>query len=90
MRPSSFQVEDGSFIRLRNVTVGYTFPEKTFLKANIDKLRFYVTGSNLITITNYLGYNPEISNIAGSATPGEDYGAYPLNKTIVFGINLNF
>ena len=89
-RPSSFQVEDGSFIRLRNITLGYTFPEKTFLKGNIDKLRLYVTGSNLITITNYLGYNPEVSNIAGSLTPGEDYGAYPLNKTIVFGVNLNF
>jgi TonB-linked SusC/RagA family outer membrane protein len=90
MRPSSFQVEDGSFIRLRNVTLGYTFPAKTFLKGNIDKLRLYVTGSNLITLTDYLGYNPEVSNIAGSLTPGEDYGAYPLNKTIVFGINLNF
>lgn len=90
MRPSSFQVEDGSFIRLRNVTLGYTLPEKMFFKGNIDKLRFYVTGSNLLTITDYLGYNPEVSNIAGSTTPGEDYGAYPLNKTIVFGINLNF
>ena len=90
LRPSSFQVEDGSFIRLRNITLGYTFPEKTFLKGNINKLRLYVTGSNLITITDYLGYNPEVSNIAGSLTPGEDYGAYPLNKTIVFGVNLNF
>jgi TonB-linked SusC/RagA family outer membrane protein len=89
-RPSSFQVEDGSFIRLRNITLGYTFPEKTFLKGNINKLRLYVTGNNLVTITDYLGYNPEVSNIAGSLTPGEDYGAYPLNKTIVFGVNLNF
>jgi TonB-linked SusC/RagA family outer membrane protein len=90
MRPSSFQVEDGSFIRLRNLTLGYTFPIKTFLKGSVDKLRLYVTGSNLITITDYLGYNPEVSNITGSLTPGEDYGAYPLNKTIVFGVNLNF
>lgn len=89
-RPSSFQVEDGSFIRLRNITLGYTFPEKTFSKGNIDKLRLYITGNNLFTITDYLGYNPEVSNIAGSLTPGEDYGAYPLNKTIVFGVNLNF
>lgn len=89
-RPSSFQVEDGSFIRLRNVTFGFTLPESTFSKASIDKIRFYVTGNNLLTFTDYLGYNPEVSNIAGSLTPGEDYGAYPLNKTIVFGVNLNF
>lgn len=89
-RPSSFQVEDGSFIRLRNITLGYTFPENTLKKGSINKLRLYVTGSNLFTITDYLGYNPEVSNIAGSLTPGEDYGAYPLNKTIVFGVNLNF
>jgi len=89
-RPSSFQVEDGSFIRLRNITLGYTFPENNILNGNIDKLRLYVTGNNLFTLTDYLGYNPEVSNISGGLTPGEDYGAYPLNKTIVFGINLNF
>jgi TonB-linked SusC/RagA family outer membrane protein len=89
-RPSSFQVEDGSFIRLRNITLGYTFPENNILNGSIDKLRLYVTGNNLFTLTDYLGYNPEVSNISGGLTPGEDYGAYPLNKTIVFGINLNF
>jgi TonB-linked SusC/RagA family outer membrane protein len=89
-RPSSYQVEDGSFIRLRNITFGYTFPENKILNGRIDKLRLYITGNNLFTFTDYLGYNPEVSNISGGLTPGEDYGAYPLNKTIVFGINLNF
>jgi TonB-linked SusC/RagA family outer membrane protein len=89
-RPSSFQVEDGSYIRLRNVTLGYTLPSKNILGTSIDKLRFYVTGTNLFTDTDYLGYNPEVSNITGSLTPGEDYGAFPLNKTISLGLNLNF
>jgi TonB-linked SusC/RagA family outer membrane protein len=89
-RPSSYQVEDGSFVRLRNISLGYTLPSKILFGGAIDKLRVYVTGNNLFTQTDYLGYNPEVSNISSGLTPGEDYGAYPLNKTIVFGINLNF
>lgn len=92
-RPSSFQVEDGSFIRLRNVTLGYSLPTaKLFGSAStVDKLRLYITGTNLFTKTDYLGYNPEVSSIATSSlTPGEDYGAYPLTSSITFGLNLNF
>ncbi len=88
-RPSSYQVEDGSYARLRNITLGYTFSEKIG-KGHFDRLRLYVTGTNLFTATDYLGYNPEVSNITGSLTPGEDYGAFPLTKSVVFGINLNF
>lgn len=87
-RPSSFQVEDGSYFRLRSVTLGYTLPIKS---TSIDKLRIYVSGNNLFTATDYLGYNPETNNISGSSlTPGEDYGTYPLTKSFVFGVNLNF
>lgn len=90
-RPSSFQVEDGSFIRLRNVTLGYSIPTKKLFGTSIDKLRVYMTGTNLFTITDYLGYNPEVSNIStNSLTPGEDYGAYPLTKSFTMGINLTF
>ena len=91
-RPSSFQVEDGSFIRLRNVTLGYSVPTKNlFGKSGIDRLRFYITGTNLFTITDYLGYNPEVSNIStNSLTPGEDYGAYPLTRSFTMGVNLTF
>lgn len=90
-RPSSFQVEDGSFIRLRNITLGYSIPTKKIFGDSIDRLRFYVTGTNLFTITDYLGYNPEVSNIStNSLTPGEDYGAYPLTKSITMGVNLTF
>ncbi|MEA1786167.1 TonB-dependent receptor [Arenibacter sp. GZD96] len=89
-RPSSFQVEDGSFIRLRNVSLGYTIPSKVLLGNSIDKLRLYVTGTNLFTDTDYLGYNPEVSGGNNGLTPGEDVGAFPLVKTIILGVNLNF
>lgn len=91
-RPSSFQVEDGSFVRLRNVTLGYTLPvQDSFIGNSFDKARIYLTGTNLVTITDYLGYNPEVSSIStNSLTPGEDYGAYPLTTSITIGVNLNF
>lgn len=90
-RPSSFQVEDGSFIRLRNVTLGYTLPTKDVFGSSIEKLRFFITGTNLFTQTDYLGYNPEVSNSPNSSlTPGEDYGAYPLTKSFTLGLNLSF
>lgn len=90
-RPSSFQVEDGSFVRLRNVTLGYTLPTSKFLGGSIDRLRVYITGTNLFTETDYLGYNPEVSNNSTSSlTPGEDYGAYPLTTSLTIGLNLNF
>ncbi len=90
-RPSSFQVEDGSYVRLRNVVLGYTLPTKKIFGNSINRLRFYVTGTNLITITDYLGYNPEVSNIStNSLTPGEDYGAYPLTRSFTLGLNLTF
>lgn len=90
-RPSSFQVEDGSYVRLRNVTLGYTLPIENLFGGSIDRLRFYVTGTNLFTVTDYLGYNPEVSSITtNSLTPGEDYGAFPLTKSFTMGINLKF
>ncbi|MFT5941785.1 MAG: TonB-linked SusC/RagA family outer membrane protein [Sediminicola sp.] len=90
-RPSSFQVEDGSFIRLRNMTVGYTLPSDEIFGAAIKKLRFFVTGTNLFTKTDYLGFNPEVSASPNSSlTPGEDYGAYPLTKSFTMGLNLSF
>lgn len=91
-RPSSYQVEDGSYIRLRNVTLGYTLSsQKLRDDIGINNLRFYVTGTNLFTITDYLGYNPEVSNISNnSLTPGEDYGAFPLSRSFTVGVNLTF
>ncbi len=86
-RPSSFQVEDGSYVRLRNVTLGYSFPS---LGRNESRLRVYVTGTNLLMWTQYRGFNPEVNLQPNSITPGEDYGAYPLATTYMLGVNLSF
>ena len=87
---SSFHIEDGSYLRLQNLSLGYTFPNKWFKGTPISKLRIYVQGSNLFTITNYSGYNPEVNKHSDSAlTPGTDYGTYPLARTFTVGINFN-
>jgi TonB-linked SusC/RagA family outer membrane protein len=89
-RPSSYQVEDASYFRLRNVTLAYTFPENSL--GNIfSGLRVYVSGTNLLTITDYIGYNPEVNNIEDNVNvQGEDYGAYPLSRVFTFGVNASF
>jgi len=89
-RPSSFQVEDGSYIRLRSITLGYTFP-KAILGKRIQSLRAYASGTNLFTSTKYIGFNPEVNNQAGlTGVQGEDYGAYPLSRNFTFGLNVTF
>ncbi|MES2454564.1 MAG: TonB-dependent receptor [Bacteroidota bacterium] len=89
-RPSSFQIEDGSYLRLRNVTLAYTVPANA-LGSKFPALRLFATGTNLFTSTHYIGYNPEVNNQSTSNnTPGEDYGAYPLTRNYTFGINLTF
>lgn len=90
IRPSSIQVEDASYIRLRNVTLGYSVPQAR-LGQKIESLRFYLTGNNLFISTDYLGYNPEVNNQSSLVNvQGEDYGAYPLNRTVSFGMNITF
>jgi TonB-linked SusC/RagA family outer membrane protein len=87
MRPSSFQVEDGSYVRLRNITLGYEFPIPRVSK----KVRVYLTGTNLFIWSKYLGFNPEVQQQAtNNLVPGEDYGAYPVSRTFLLGFNLTF
>ena len=87
---SSFHVEDGSFVRLRNLSLGYTLGGK-MLNNKIKSLRLYVSAQNLYTWTKYLGYNPEVNaRPDNSLSQGEDYGSYPLARTITGGINLSF
>ncbi|MDH3651884.1 MAG: SusC/RagA family TonB-linked outer membrane protein, partial [Saprospiraceae bacterium] len=88
-RPSSYQVEDASYIRLRNVSLSYSFPE-SMLGSTFSALRIYLTGTNLVTITDYLGFNPEVNNIEDNVNvSGEDYGAYPLSRIFTFGVNVS-
>ncbi len=83
-------IEDGSFLRLKNATVGYTFPEKWTNKFYVTKLRIYFTGQNLFTITKYSGYDPEVNMRSSPLMPGFDWGAYPKSRVYTMGIELNF
>ncbi len=88
---SDWAVEDGSFLRLNTLTLGYTLPRDLVSKAKIESLRFYVTGYNVFLWTNYSGYDPEVSTVRRTnLSPGVDYSAYPKSRQIVFGVNLNF
>jgi TonB-linked SusC/RagA family outer membrane protein len=88
---SDWAVEDGSFLRLQTLTLGYTLPESLTEKIHIRRLRVYATGSNLFCLTKYSGYDPEVDTRRDSPlTPGVDYSAYPKSIGFVAGINLTF
>jgi hypothetical protein len=88
--PSSWAIEDGSFLRVNNLTVGYSLPVKNLVKMKISKLRFYFTANNLAVFTKYTGYDPEVSVRNSPLTPGLDYSAYPKSRSFIFGVNANF
>ncbi len=82
-------VEDGTYLRLRNISVGYSLPKSVIQKIGLTKLRVYVAGDNLLTFTKYDGYDPEVGN-NGLSTRGLDNGNYPISSQIRGGIQLNF
>ncbi len=85
----SYAVENGSFLRLNNITMGYSLPKALISRAKLNQLRFYVTLNNLYTLTKYSGYDPEVNTRRGSPlTPGVDYAAYPRSRAFLFGLNL--
>ncbi|GAA4353268.1 TonB-dependent receptor [Hymenobacter saemangeumensis] len=87
----SWAIEDGSFLRVNNVTLGYTLPKSITQYARMQSARFYVTLNNLHTFTRYSGYDPEVNSRRGSPlTPGVDYAAYPRSRAFLFGLNLTF
>jgi TonB-linked SusC/RagA family outer membrane protein len=88
---TSWSIEDGSFLRLNNLTIGYTIPKKITKKFYIQQFRIYATSYNLFLLTNYSGYDPEVDTRRTSpATPGVDYSAYPKSRSYNVGINLTF
>lgn len=90
-RISDRYVEDGSYIRLKNITLGYTFPSKLIKKFGINNLRLYANIQNLLTITGYDGYDPEIGACTQSTNVyGLDYGRYPSPTVYSFGLNISF
>ena len=86
---TDFAVEDASFVRLQNIQVGYTIQEDGLKGSGISKLRIYLTGNNLFTITDYTGYDPSASN-GSPIGAGVDKGFYPVASSYLIGVNLNF
>lgn len=91
---TDWAIEDASYLRLNNVTIGYTLPIKDWKKAPINNLRLYVTGSNLWLLTKYSGYDPDVNSTRSDGfaalTPGLDYSSYPKTVGFTFGLNVTF
>lgn len=85
---SDLYVYNGSYLRLKNIQLGYTLPQRITSKAFISSLRVYVAAENLLTFTQYHGFDPEISS--GGTSLGIDYGVYPQARVFTVGLNLNF
>lgn len=88
-------LEDGSFLRVKNVTLGYNVPAKLSKKISIERMRIYASGQNLFVFTKYLGFDPEVNAVTGNdlfsnIARGLDNGTYPQARTIVMGINVDF
>ncbi|RBQ04325.1 SusC/RagA family protein [Pedobacter miscanthi] len=90
-RLSSFYIQDGSYFRCTNITLGYSFPKTMVNALKVSNIRVYASVDNAFTITDYKGYNPEVDYSGGSnLTPGVDYGNYPLARTYNLGVKLTF
>jgi TonB-linked SusC/RagA family outer membrane protein len=88
---SDWAVEDGSFLRLNTLTLGYSLPEMVTSRLHIQRLRFYVSGYNVFVLTSYSGFDPEVSSRRNTVlTPGLDYSAYPKSRQLLYGVNLTF
>jgi hypothetical protein len=87
----SWAIEDGSYLRFNNLTFGYSLPKKILEKIRISTFRVFATVNNLATITNYSGYDPDVTaRRSDPLTPGVDFAAYPRSRTWVFGLNVTF
>lgn len=87
---SSYYIEDGSYLRLSTITLGYTLPKDIVKHAKLSNARIYCTLNNIYTFTDYTGYDPEVSASSSALTPGIDNSSYPRSKSWVIGVNLTF
>ena len=88
---STYFVEDASFLRLTNITLGYTIPDnKAFKVIHLDKMYLYASVDNVFTATKYTGYNPDVDYNASNTAPGLDFGTYPLSRSYSIGAKLTF
>lgn len=88
--PSSYWVENGSFLRIRNISLGYTFSTELLQRIKVRSLRVYLTGQNLYTFTKYPGFDPETSSQGDGLSRGGDYLGYPSARTVIAGLNVTF
>ncbi len=93
--PSTYYIEDGSYVRLKNIVIGYSLPDGISEKLGVQKIRWYLQGRNLITLTDYTGLDPEVNlRNVGDTNPnltiGVDSGVYPINRSVIFGFNVSF
>jgi hypothetical protein len=89
-RTSDLFLEDADFLRLKNLTIGYSLPTVVSKKIGIERLRFYATGQNVFTLTNYSGIDPELGIVNGNLQFNVDYAQYPQAQTWIFGLTANF
>ncbi|MEM9721042.1 MAG: TonB-dependent receptor [Bacteroidota bacterium] len=88
---SNWHLEDGTYMRVRNISLGYTFPTRMMQPLSVSNLRVYFSVQNPFIFTDYLGYNPEVNSRPDSAlNPGEDYASYPVARVYTLGLNLSF
>ncbi|MFT7379116.1 MAG: TonB-linked SusC/RagA family outer membrane protein [Bacteroidia bacterium] len=87
---SDYYVEKGSFLRFKNIQVGYTLPKGMLSKLKIQSTRVYIAANNLITLTNYQGYDPDLGSFGGALAAGIDYGFYPQARTFMTGLAIKF
>ena len=90
IKSSTMWVEDGSYIKLKNITLSYDIPARILRPIGIARIQPYITLSNMFTLTKYTGYDPEMSQYSSATNMGIDYGTYPNVKTATFGVNVDF
>ena len=90
-RISTRQIEDGSYLRMKNLQLAYSLPAAVLKSLKLQNVRIYVTAQNLVTWTNYSGFDPEVNRFGqDSRSQGFDYGGYPAAKVFLAGINITF
>lgn len=90
VKVSSRWIENGSYLKVKNITLSYDFAGPKLKRLNITRIRPYVTLDNMITFTKYSGYDPEMSQWASATNFGIDWGTYPCVRTVTFGVNVDF
>ena len=90
LRTSSRWIEDGSYLKIKNITLAYDIKHPALRRANIARIQPYITLDNMITFTKYSGYDPEMSQYTSATSMGVDWGTYPCVRSVVFGVNIDF